>query len=449
MQAGAEQEETASDSTSSDRQPSAQHREACAPGGAGTLRAVSFDVEFVRAQFPGLQSPWVLFDNAGGSVPAENVIDRTTHYMRHRAVQLGASYGLSRSAQVDVRAGEAAAALLFGASTRETIVSHSTTMGFRTLAAGIGPTLSAGDEVIVTNLDHAANIVCWRRMAAQHDLVIREWKLRPETASLHVDDLDELLGPKTRLVAFTHCANVVGALLDVPRIVDVIRDNRPDTIVIADGVAFAPHRQIDVNALGVDAYAASLYKVYGPHLAAVFGRESLLLAAHGQNHDFIPEDRLPYKFQPGNVTHELTAGLPGICDYLDAVAAHHGIHSADPRARHGAVFAQFAAHEAALCARLLQGLLKHDAITVIGPHDPDSNVRVPTVAFTVKGHNASEVPPHFDPHGIALRCGDFYAPGAIEALGLKDAGGVVRVSLVHYNTLDEVDRFLAVLGELL
>ena len=408
---------------------------------------MSFDVDFVRAQFPGLQSPWALFDNAGGSVPARAVIDRTTHYMQHRAVQLGASYGLSQSAEADVRAGEAAAALLLGASTRETIVSHSTTMGFGTLAAGIGPTLSAGDEVVVTNLDHAANIGCWRRMAARHDLVLREWTLRPQTASLHVDDLDELLGPRTRLVAFTHCANVVGELLDVPRIVDVIRNNRRDTIVVGDGVAYAPHRQIDVAALGVDAYAASLYKVYGPHLAAVFGRESLLLAAHGQNHDFIGEDRLPYKFQPGNVTHELTAGLPGITDYLDAVAAQHGIQLEGARERHGAVFSVFAAHEAALCGRLLEGLLKHDAITVIGPHDPDPNVRVPTVAFTVKDRNASEIPPCFDPHGIALRCGDFYAPGAIEALGLTELGGVVRASLVHYNTLDEVDRFLAVLAD--
>lgn len=408
---------------------------------------MSLDLDFVRAQFPGLQSPWALFDNAGGSVPARAVIERTTHYMQHRAVQIGASYGLSQSAEADVRAGEAAAALLLGTSTRETIVSHSTTMGFRMLADGIGPTLSPGDEVIVTNLDHSANIVCWRRMAARHGLVLREWKLRPETASLHVDDLDELLGPKTRLVTFTHCANVVGELLDVPRIVDVIRDNRQDTIVIADGVAYAPHRQIDVASLGVDAYAASLYKVFGPHLSAVFGRESLLLAAHGQNHDFIPEDRIPYKFQPGNVTHELTAGLPGITDYLDTVATHHGLDIPDARQRHGAVFAEFAAHEAALCARMLEGLLRHDAITVIGPHDPDPNIRVPTIAFTVSGRDASAIPSRFDPHEIALRCGDFYAPGAIEALGLEGAGGVVRASLAHYNTFDEVDRFLAVLAD--
>ena len=410
---------------------------------------MDLDVDFVRARFPALQSPWVLFDNAGGSVPARAVIDRVAQYMKQHAVQLGASYGLSRSAEADVRAGEAAAALLLGATMRETVVSHSTTAGLATLAAGIGPTLSEGDEVIVTNLDHAANIGPWRRMAARHGLGVREWKLRPETARLEIDDLEALLGPRTRLVAFTHCANVVGELVDVPGVVDAIRDNRRDTIVVADGVAHAPHRQVDVEALGVDIYAASLYKVYGPHLSAIYGRESLLLAAHGQNHEFIPESQLPYKFQPGSVTHELAAGLVGILDYLDAIATHHGVTHFDARTRHAAVFERIAAHEAALCARLLEGLLGHDAITVIGPTDPNPRVRVPTVAFTVKGRHASEIPALFDPHGIALRWGHFYAPGAIDALGLTETGGIVRASLVHYNTLDEVDRFVALLSELL
>lgn len=370
--------------------------------------------------------------------------------MRRHAVQLGASYGLSRSAEADVRAGEASAALLLGASTRECIVSHSTTTGLAILSSGIGPMLSEGDEIIVTDLDHAANVGCWTRLAARHGLVVQTWKLRPETASLEVDDLRGLLGPRTRLVAFTHCANVVGAFVDVRRVADAIRDNRRDTIVVADGVAYAPHRQIDVEALGVDVYAASLYKVYGPHLAAIYGRESLLLAAAGQNHAFIPEDELPYKFQPGSVTHELAAGLPGIVDYLDAVAAHHELpHHYDARTRHAAVFSGFAAHEAKLCARLLEGLLSHDAITVLGPHDPDPAVRVPTIAFTVKNRHASEVPPLFDPHGVALRFGHFYADRAIAALGLADRGGVVRASLVHYNTLDEVERFLTALSDVL
>jgi len=410
---------------------------------------VNLDVDFVRAQFPALQSPWVLFDNAGGSVPSRAVIDRTARYMRGYAVQLGASYGLSRAAEAEVRAGEAAAAMLLGAAPHETIVSHSTTAGLATLADGIGPTFSEGDEVVVTNLDHASNIGCWRRMAARHGLAVREWSLRPDTGELHVDDLATLLSPRTRLVAFTHCANVVGALLDVRRIVDRVKANRRDTIVVVDGVAHAPHRHIDVQTLGVDVYAASLYKVYGPHLAAIYGSETLLLAARGQNHDFIPETDLPYKFQPGNVTHELAAGLPGIVDYLDGIATHHDVQHFDARTRHSRVFDLFAAHEEALSTRLLEGLLRHDRIRVIGPTTPDAAVRVPTIAFTVRGRHASEVPPLFDPHGIALRYGHFYAPGAIDALGLGGSGGIVRASLVHYNTLDEVDRFVGLLSELL
>ncbi|MCR9166079.1 MAG: aminotransferase class V-fold PLP-dependent enzyme [Nannocystaceae bacterium] len=410
---------------------------------------MNLDIEFVRAQFPGLESPWVLFDNAGGSVPAGAVIDRVTRYMRSRGVQLGASYSLSSAAEADVRAGEAAAALLLGASTQETIVSHSTTAGLGILAAGIGPTLTEGDEIVVTNLDHAANIGCWLRMAAHHGLVVREWKIRPDTARLETDDLAALLGPKTRLVAFTQCANVVGELIDVRRVADVIRDNRKDTIVVADGVAYAPHRHVDVEAMGVDVYATSLYKVYGPHLSAIYGRASLLREAQGQNHWFIADDRIPYKMQPGNVTHELTAGLTGITDYLDAVAAHHDIRQPATRARHAAVFERFAAQEATLCARMLEGLLSHDAVSVVGPHDPSPAIRVPTIAFTVKDRHASEIPPLFDAHHIGLRYGDFYAPGAIDALGLAERGGVVRASLVHYNTLDEVDRFLSVLREVL
>ncbi len=408
---------------------------------------MALDVDFVRAQFPALQTPWALFDNAGGSVPVRPVIDRTTRYMEQHAVQLGASYGLSQSAEAEVRAGEAAAASLLGASPRETVVSHSTTAGLGLMAAGLGPLMDEGDEIVITNLDHASNIGCWQRMAARYRLSVREWKLRPASARLEVDDLRPLLGPRTRLVAFTHCANVVGELVDVRRVVDAIRDNRSDTIVVADGVAHAPHRQVDVASLGVDVYAASLYKVYGPHVSAIYGRKSLLLRARGQNHDFIPEEQIPYKFQPGNVTHELAASLPGITDYLDAVAEHHGIEHDDARARHTAVFELVAAHEATLSARMLEGLLGHDDVTVIGPTDADAQVRVPTIAFTVRGRHASEIPPLFERHQVALRWGHFYAPGAIDALGLADRGGIVRASLVHYNTADEVDRFLSALRE--
>ncbi len=403
------------------------------------------DVEFARSQFPALSSSCALFDNAGGSVTAHPVIERITAYLRQHPVQLGASYGLSQQAEAAVREGEAAAAHLLGASIEETIVGPSTTVNLETMARALGPRMSAGDEVVVTNLDHEANIGCWRRMARRHDLQVREWKLRPQTADLNLEDLRGLLSRRTRLVAFTHCANVVGAVLDVPTVVATIRESCPHAIVAVDGVAYAPHRQVDVRAWDVDLYAMSLYKVYGPHLGALYGRKSLLLEAEGQNHGFIPDDDLPYKFQPGNVTHELAAGVAGITAYLDTLAQHHGTTGVDRRARHAGVFEAIASHETALAARLLEGLRRHRGVQILGPDTADAQVRVPTIAFTVAGRRASSIPPILDRCDVAIRYGHFYAKRAIEALGLAEREGVVRVSMVHYNTLDEVDRLLAAL----
>lgn len=408
---------------------------------------MALDLDFVRAQFPALQSPWALFDNAGGSVTARPVIDRVTDYLKRHQVQLGASYGLSREAEAAVRAGEAAAATLLGAELEETIVGPSTTVNLATMARALAPSCAPSDEIVVTNLDHEANIGCWRRMAEARGLNLREWKLRPQSVRLELEDLEALLNPNTRMVCFTHCANVVGEILDVPAIVEAIRSNREDTWVCVDGVAYAPHRQMDPKAWDVDLYAASLYKVYGPHLGVLYGRKSLLLQAQGQNHDFIPDARLPYKFQPGNVTHELAAGLVGITEYLDQVAQHHAMTGETPRARHAAVFDAFARHESELTARLLAGLRERPNIEVLGPKQADATVRVPTVAFTVQGRRASEIPEVIDRHRVAVRFGHFYAKRAIDALGLAERDGVVRVSMVHYNTPDEVDRFLVALDE--
>ena len=283
---------------------------------------LDLDLDFVRAWFPALNDRWALFDNAGGSVTSQAVIAGITEYLERYQVQLGASYGLSQQAEARVRLGEATAAELLGATPAETVVGPSTTVNLATLARALAPLMSPGDEVIVTDLDHEANIGPWRGLAA-HGMTVRTWPVDRETASLRLADLEPLLSERTRVVAFTHCANVVGKLLDVRRIVRRIRDNRPDTWVIVDGVAFAPHRLVDVAQLDVDAYAVSLYKVYGPHLGAMFVRRELMLRAASQNHFFVPDDALPYKLQPGNVTHELAAGLPGIGAYLDGVAEHH------------------------------------------------------------------------------------------------------------------------------
>lgn len=408
---------------------------------------MTLDVEYARSWFPALDTGWALMDNAGGSVAPRPVIERVTEYLSRYQVQLGASYPLSQQAMALVRAGEATAAALLGASMPETIVGPSTTVNLKTLARALAPTFAPGDEIVVTDLDHESNIGCWRDTARQ-GMVVREWKLRPQTARLELEDLASLLGPRTKIVCFTHCANVVGEIVDVPAVVSLIRD-RSDAMVCVDGVAFAPHRRVDVEALGVDFYAMSLYKVYGPHLGALYGRREHLLRAQSQNHDFVPDDQLPYKFQPGNVTHELAAGITGIGDYLDALARHQGIEAPEREARWAGVFDRIAAHEEALSERLLGFLRDHPRVRVLGPSASDSTRRVPTVAFTVDGRHAQEVPPLLEEAEVAVRWGHFYAKRAIDALGLAEAGGVVRVSMVHYNTLAEVDRLVARLDAVL
>lgn len=408
------------------------------------------DLEFVREQFPALAqgSPaWALMDNAGGSVAPQQVSLRISDYLRRYMVQLGASYPLSQAATAIVGEAHRAGEALIGAQPGEVVIGPSTTLNARILAAALRPLWRPGDKLIVSELDHEANIGPWAALAAS-GIEVLIWKLRPETASLELDELDALLDERVRLVCMTHCANVVGRIHDIKAV--AARVHAVGAQLCVDGVAYAPHRLVDLAALDVDYYLLSLYKVYGPHLALLWGRRELLLAARGQNHWFIGEDQIPYKLEPGNANHELCAGVPGIGEYLDAVDRHHHPQAAaSERERLARTFALFTAHEAALTERLLQFLRARPDLQIIGPQTSDPALRVSTVAFTVKGRKASEIPPVVDGHKVAIRWGHFYALRAIEALGLGERDGVVRVSMVHYNTLAEVDRLIAALEQAL
>ena len=411
---------------------------------------MSLDLDFVRRQFPVLHehaSEWALLDNAGGSVLPRQVGARISSYLERSMVQLGASYPLSQAATASLAAGHAAIELLLGANPGEVVLGPSTTLDARLLARALRPGWTAGDVVIVSELDHAANLGPWLALA-ETGIEVKVWPLRPETASLELADLEPLLDERTRLVCFTHCANVVGRIHDVRAIAD--RVHAAGAEVCVDGVAFAPHRLVDVQALGVDYYMVSLYKIFGPHVGALWGRRALLERAKGQNHDFIGEHELPYKFEPGAANHELVAGLPGILDYLAAIELHHvGGLAEDRRAGLARTFALFAAHEARLAERLLGWLRERSDVRIVGPSESDSSLRVPTIAFVVAGRASSSIPALLERDKLAIRWGHFYAPRAMRALGLDEHEGVVRVSMVHYNTLAEVDRLIASLDRAL
>ena len=391
------------------------------------------DLDFVRAQFPALETDWTLFDNAGGSVPLGRVCDLVQDYMRTCMVQLGASYGLSEEASRRVAAGNRAAEELFGSGEGDVVVGGSSSALARIAAAALRPLWSDGDEVVVTDLDHEANIGAWRELA-ETGLVVREWRCDPETFQLRTEDLAPLLNERTRLVAFSHCSNLVGEIQDVQAISSMA--HAAGALVYVDGVAYAPHRRVDVDELGADLYVASLYKVYGPHLAALhFGKE-LLAMAKSQNHFFIGNDEGPYKLQPGNVNHELTASLPGIVDYFEELDRHHG-----GRGTIDGAFDHITAHESELAAPLLAYLDEHPRARLLGRPVVDE-LRAPTVSFVPLGQRASEVPPKMDAQKVAVRWGHFYAHRFCSRFGLHENDGVVRASMVHYNSPEEVDRLI-------
>ncbi len=402
------------------------------------------DVNFVRSRFPALDRDFVFMDNAGGSQAAGHVINRLHEYFLKYNVQLGGSYQVSAEAGRVLRKVTGRMAEYVNASRpEEIIVGSSTTMLLRILSMVISRQWEPGDEVIITNSDHEANVSCWTDLQRM-GIVIKKWKVNPETFQLDLDDLKKLLTEKTRLVAMVHASNILATVNPIRQTADLVHD--AGALICVDGVAYAPHRSIDVQDLGVDFYVFSTYKVYGPHQAVMFGKYDILRNLDGINHYFIGKEEVPYKLQPGNFNFELTYGIGGITDYFDELFLHHfgGQATASAGERWGKVFEIIADHEERIGGRLIDYLRSKPGIRIIGIADGDRNRRMPTISFVHDKYKSSEVVRKVDDHSIGIRWGDFYAKKIIEDLGLIEKDGVIRVSMVHYNTMEEVDRLIAV-----
>jgi cysteine desulfurase family protein (TIGR01976 family) len=381
------------------------------------------DVANVRAQFPGLASEWILFDNAGGSQMLGHAIDRVAEFYRTSNVQLGGTYAPSQLAAERVTSGHAALARWIHCGADELVLGTSTTQLLNNLALAMSAQIGPGDEIIVTDVDHESNIGCWRRLAAARGAIVKEWRVDGESLALRVEDLAPLMTDKTRLVCFTQASNLIGTVHDVGAITRFVHER--GARVCVDGVAYAPHRPVDVRGWDVDYYVCSVYKIYGPHLACLYGKRELLAALTGINHFFIED--APYKLQPGHAPYELVSALGAIVDYLESLD-----------------FSDVAAHERGLAACLLDFLDGQNGVHVLGERSASSS-RVPTISFTVDGRHAADIVRAVDAERIGIKHGDFYARRLIDALGLAPVGGVVRVSMVHYNRVDEVDRLIAAL----
>jgi cysteine desulfurase family protein (TIGR01976 family) len=402
----------------------------------------SLDLDFVRRQFPPLANGWIMLENAGGSYVPQSVIDRVTRYMSEVQIQPSWDFGPSADAAERIATGRRLMAEMINAEPEEVSIGPSTTLNVYLLMQSIRHWFKPGDEVVVTNQDHEANIGAWRRLA-DDGVVIREWQIDPVTGELDEAALERLLGPRTRLVCFTHCSNIVATIHDVQHLAK--RIHQAGALVMVDGVACAPHRHIDVKALDVDFYAFSLYKVFGPHQGLLYGKREHLLKARAQNHFFIGESEIPLKLLPGGVNHEFTAALTGIADYMDGLYAHHFKAPENSfLARAKRMFDIIAAHEQGLANQTLDFLRDHRKVRIIG-QTRAAGRRAPTISFTVEGLNSRRIAEALNAQKIAIGYGDFYAKRCIDALGTAPQEGVVRIGLAHYNSAEELSRALEAL----
>ena len=405
------------------------------------------DLDFVRSSFPAFTEPalegFAHFENAGGSYACHQTIEWLDRYYRQTKVQPYYAFEASAIAGEQMDAAKARMAAWLNIGTDELHFGPSTSQNTYVIAQALRQELKAGDEVIVTNQDHEANIGAWSRLEDE-GIVVREWKVDPDTAELHAMDLEVLLTERTRAVAFTHCSNVVASVNPVREITDLIHD--AGAIAIVDGVSFCPHGLPDIPALGADIYLFSLYKVYGPHLGAMYIRSQLNADLPYQGH-FFNAGSPGKRFTPAGPDHAQIATVNGVMDYMEALYSHHHDLPAAIQDQAEAVRNLFHGHEARVSQPLLDYLDEHPAVRLIGKNR--SAVRAPTVSFVVDGRSSLQLGEELAKKKLGVGVGNFYAYRLVEALGLDPDDGVVRASMVHYTSPDEVDRLIAALDQLI
>ncbi|HET8790703.1 MAG TPA: cysteine desulfurase-like protein [Modicisalibacter sp.] len=403
---------------------------------------MSLDIDYVREQFPALRGEWVYLDNAGGSQVPQCVADRISDYLLSTNVQLGASYTPSQLAGERVAQGRASVAQLVNAQhVEEMVFGPSTTVLLRFLADAMASQFDRGDEIIVTNTDHESNIGPWLRLR-ERGVNVRFWNCNPETLELELETLGGLMNERTRLVCVTHVSNLLGTINPVKSIARFVHERGARLCV--DGVAYAPHRAIDVADWDVDFYCFSLYKVYGPHLAALFVKRDILLELDNIYHGFFDKKHIPNKMEPGNLNYELTYACGAIVEYLEGLVQQEGtVISGREAIMHA--FEAIAEQETRLGEILLAFLRARDNVRIIGLPESDPDRRVPTISFVVNGMQSDDIVRRVDEASIGIRFGDFYARRLVEDMGLTKVNGVVRVSMVHYNTEDEINRLVEIL----
>jgi cysteine desulfurase family protein (TIGR01976 family) len=407
----------------------------------------SFPITWVREQFPSLRlsidrAPAIFLDGPGGTQVPECVIRAVSDYYRTSNSNLGGRFLTSQNTMETVERARIALAEFLNANHAEEIVfgQNMTSLTFclsRVLAKSWVPTA----ELIVTSLDHDANVSPWRLAAAEKDITVKTWEFRKDTCSLDLEDLRMLISDRTVLIAVTLASNAVGSLVDIQSVSKFAK--QVGAKVFVDAVHFAPHGKIDVQTLGCDFLACSAYKFFGPHIGVFWARREWLTET--QNFKVRPaSDQPPGKWETGTQSFESIAGTLAALDYLRNLA-----NRTSSTASLDAAMDSVRRYELGLSERFLSSIARNRRVKVYGISDPKQVARrTPTFALRLEGIHPDVAAEKLGKRGIFVWSGNFYAVDLIERLGLADRGGVIRIGLVHYNTVEEVDRISEALEDL-
>lgn len=403
-----------------------------------------FPVEAIRAKFPALNRTGssVFFDNAAGAQMPQNVFDAINEHLLKRNVQRGGCYRESQEVDASIADARNAVAMFLNASSPEEIAFGMNATSFiRLVSLALSQTLGDRREIIVSDLDHEANIATWLALEPA-GAVIRWWKAR-ENGTLDPADLEPLLSNKTRLVACTVTSNAIGTIVDVAGVAK--RAHAAGAEVFLDAVHYGPHGPFDVQAWECDYLVCSGYKIFAPHMGFLWGRRKALDALPTFREDFIP-NVAPLKIEVGTFIYENVAGMRAAIDYLAGLGEPA---NGSPRKRLLNAMASIRDYEATLSAAMIEGIASVKGARIYGVREPSvTQQRVPTFCFNLQDVPPASVASALADKGIAVRDGHMYSPRLMRRLGLSPGQGAVRASLVHYNTRQEIARFVTALEEI-
>lgn len=418
-------------------------------GPEADLQARTFPVQWVRSQFPALTREQrgrkvVYFDAPGGTQVCRSAIDRMRAYLEAGVANSGALFETSAVTDEIVAAARSAGADLLGGNTEEIAFGPNMTSLTLAISRALSRKWEQGDELIVTRLDHDANVAPWLAVAEDRGMVVRWWDFDPADGSLDLEQLQELLGSRTRLVALTAASNALGSLGPVQEAAAIIRQHS-DALVFVDGVQSVPHVPTDVVSLGCDFLVCSAYKFFGPHVGLLWARDGSLsdVCAYKVRP---ASDAGPRRFETGALSFEGLAGFAGAVEHLSSIAAATGALSMDRRCRIVAAMTDGHAYEAEIGRRLLSGLQSIPNLHLFGPST--ANARVPVYSFVLQDQDPRLVARRLGDAGINIWAGNFYAVEALRSLGFREGDALVRIGLCHYSTGEEIDRLIAELSQI-